>query len=128
MGVLVTGTVFLVSTFVITLPLDIKTSVITQLSILVLSLTAICLFSKGKLKEYGFKKPSPIKWLRTLFLALGIGTAAASLGLISGHSRAKLGSLIPAVVVHMIGNIGGVTGGMIYEIMTFILSGRNPTL
>jgi membrane protease YdiL (CAAX protease family) len=35
------------------------------------------------------------------------------LGLLAGHSRAQAGSLIPAVVVHILGNVGGVLGEML---------------
>ena len=49
-----------------------------------------------------------------------------SIGLMAGHLRAKTGSLIPAIVVHMLANIGGMIGGIIYAIINFLLTGKLP--
>ncbi|MCX6826909.1 MAG: CPBP family intramembrane metalloprotease, partial [candidate division Zixibacteria bacterium] len=49
-----------------------------------------------------------------------------SLGLLAGHQRAKSGSLIPAIGVHMLANIGGLIGGIIYAVVTFLASGKLP--
>jgi len=49
-----------------------------------------------------------------------------SLGLLAGHLRARTGSLIPAIVVHMLANIGGMLGGIIYNIISYIISGKLP--
>ncbi len=49
-----------------------------------------------------------------------------SLGLIAGHQRARTGSLIPAIGAHMLGNIGGVVGGIIYSIYTILTGGTLP--
>ncbi|MBN1211966.1 MAG: CPBP family intramembrane metalloprotease [candidate division Zixibacteria bacterium] len=49
-----------------------------------------------------------------------------SLGLLAGHLRAGTGSLIPAVTAHMLANIGGLVGGIIYNIISFIISGKVP--
>ena len=49
-----------------------------------------------------------------------------SLGLLAGHLRAKTGSLIPAIVVHMLANISGMVGGIIYNIISYIITGKLP--
>ncbi len=40
-----------------------------------------------------------------------------SLGLLAGSQREKTGSLIPAIGVHMLANIGGMVGGILYFIL-----------
>jgi membrane protease YdiL (CAAX protease family) len=47
-----------------------------------------------------------------------------SLGLLAGYLRAQTKSLLPAIIVHMLANIGGVIGGIIYFIFRFLLSGN----
>lgn len=49
-----------------------------------------------------------------------------SLGLLAGYLRAKYESLIPAVIVHMLANMGGVIGGIIFVIITVITTGKPP--
>jgi membrane protease YdiL (CAAX protease family) len=51
-----------------------------------------------------------------------------SLGLMAGHLRATTGSLIPAIGVHMLANIGGVIGGMVYAIITLMTGGTLPRM
>jgi membrane protease YdiL (CAAX protease family) len=50
------------------------------------------------------------------------------LGLMAGHQRAKSGSLIPAIVLHMLGNVGGIVGGIIYAIITYLTTGEMPKM
>ena len=50
-----------------------------------------------------------------------------SLGLLAGHYRAKSGSLVPAVLLHMLGNVGGVVGGILVTIATMAITGHLPT-
>lgn len=49
-----------------------------------------------------------------------------SVGLIAGHLRARTGSLIPAIGAHMLANIGGVLGGLIYVLFTILTGGKLP--
>lgn len=49
-----------------------------------------------------------------------------SLGLIAGHQRARTGSLLPAIGLHMLGNIGGLCGGIIYAVIRILSGGRPP--
>jgi membrane protease YdiL (CAAX protease family) len=49
-----------------------------------------------------------------------------SLGLLAGHQRARTGSLVPAIAVHVLANIGGVIGGIGYTIMSILLGGHPP--
>jgi len=49
-----------------------------------------------------------------------------SVGLLAGHQRAKTGSLIPAIGVHLLANIGGVVGGIIYTIVAILTGGKAP--
>ncbi len=49
-----------------------------------------------------------------------------SLGLLAGYQRARTGSLIPSIGIHMLGNIGGVVGGIIYSIYAMLTGGRLP--
>jgi len=51
-----------------------------------------------------------------------------SLGLIAGHLRARTGSLIPAIGAHMLGNIGGMVGGILYVLFTVLTGGKMPTM
>ncbi|MEW6411905.1 MAG: CPBP family intramembrane glutamic endopeptidase [Candidatus Zixiibacteriota bacterium] len=46
-----------------------------------------------------------------------------AIGLIAGHLRSLTGSLIPAIVVHMLANIGGMIGGILYAVFC-MLTGR----
>jgi len=49
-----------------------------------------------------------------------------SIGLMAGHLRQKTGSLIPAIAVHMLANIGGMIGGIIYAIINYMITGKMP--
>lgn len=49
-----------------------------------------------------------------------------SLGLLAGHLRSKTGSLLPAIGVHILANIGGVIGGIVYGIISIINGGHFP--
>ncbi len=49
-----------------------------------------------------------------------------TLGLLAGNQMAKTNSLIPAIGIHMLGNIGGVIGGIIYGIYTLLTGGKLP--
>nr|MBN2278704.1 CPBP family intramembrane metalloprotease [candidate division Zixibacteria bacterium] len=51
-----------------------------------------------------------------------------SLGLLAAQQRSITGSLLPAVGVHLLGNIGGVIGGMIYMIISFLTGGTLPKM
>jgi membrane protease YdiL (CAAX protease family) len=51
-----------------------------------------------------------------------------SLGLLAGHQRAKSGSLIPAIILHTLANVGGVLGGIVYAILTILITGRPPRI
>lgn len=53
---------------------------------------------------------------------------AFSLGLLSGQLRARTGSLLPSISVHMLANIGGVGGGIIYAIITVLTGGTLPNM
>jgi membrane protease YdiL (CAAX protease family) len=47
-----------------------------------------------------------------------------SLGLLAAHIRARTGSLLPAIGLHMLGNIGGIVGGIIFNVIHFISTGK----
>jgi membrane protease YdiL (CAAX protease family) len=47
------------------------------------------------------------------------------LGLIAGHACLRSGSLLPAIGLHMLANIGGAVGGMI-AMTVKVLAGRSP--
>lgn len=49
-----------------------------------------------------------------------------SIGLMAGHYRSKTGSLIPAIAVHFLANIGGVIGGVIYTVAKYLITGKLP--
>ena len=49
-----------------------------------------------------------------------------SLGLLAAHQRSRTGSLAPAIVVHMAGNVGGFLVGIIFAIITIITTGKPP--
>ena len=49
-----------------------------------------------------------------------------SVGLLAGHQRACTGSLIPAIGVHMLANIGGLLGGILYSIFALLTGGKLP--
>ncbi|MEA1981642.1 MAG: CPBP family intramembrane glutamic endopeptidase, partial [candidate division Zixibacteria bacterium] len=51
-----------------------------------------------------------------------------SIGLMAGHFRSKTGSLIPAIAVHILANIGGLIGGIIFTFVNFLISGKLPTI
>ncbi|MFH1699682.1 MAG: CPBP family intramembrane glutamic endopeptidase [Candidatus Zixiibacteriota bacterium] len=51
-----------------------------------------------------------------------------SIGLMAGHLRAKTGSLIPAIAVHILANIGGAIGGIIYTIVNYLITGKLPII
>lgn len=51
-----------------------------------------------------------------------------SLGLLAGQVRSRTGSLYPAIGIHMMGNIGGMIGGVIYGIYTVLTGGHLPGL
>ncbi len=51
-----------------------------------------------------------------------------SVGLLAGHLRARTDSLIPAIAVHMLANIGGVVGGVIYAIIMALTGGKMPAM
>lgn len=76
---------------------------------LLLSLLAIVIFGKSKFSHYGFCRPQ-------------------SQDPLAGHLRAKTGSLIPAIVVHMLANIGGMIGGIIFTLINFTITGKLPTV
>jgi len=49
-----------------------------------------------------------------------------SIGLMAGYLRAKTGSLIPAIAVHILANIGGMIGGVIYVLINLMITGKLP--
>jgi membrane protease YdiL (CAAX protease family) len=49
-----------------------------------------------------------------------------SIGLMAGYLRAKTGSLIPAIAVHILANIGGMIGGVIYALINLMITGKLP--
>jgi membrane protease YdiL (CAAX protease family) len=51
-----------------------------------------------------------------------------SLGLLAGHHRALSGSLVPAIVLHMLANVGGLVGGIIYLLITVATTGSLPSM
>ncbi len=222
-GIIISAVIFLVAAFLPEIVHILKPSLITHPTMLVLSLIAIFIFSKGNFKEYGFTKGKKIKWLLPTLIALGLGAIAtlttlllkisgiqmvkslsfpeiilyvwiiASLceevltrgflqsflqplkdnsvnllivkvdlpafiaalffslmhlviikggadfmtvvvimiftfcvGILAGHYRSLSGSLIPAVVLHMLANMGGLIGGIIYGIIKVITTGMPP--
>jgi len=50
------------------------------------------------------------------------------LGLLAGHVRARSQSLLPAIVIHFLGNFGGIIGGIIYAVLTFLITGHPPKM
>jgi membrane protease YdiL (CAAX protease family) len=50
-----------------------------------------------------------------------------SIGLMAGYLRAKTGSLIPAIVVHILANIGGMIGGIAFALVNYAITGNLPT-
>jgi membrane protease YdiL (CAAX protease family) len=72
--------------------------------------------------------------MHLMLLAQGAGGAfvtiavvsALLVGLLAGHSRAESGSLLPAVVVHALANVGGVMGGMVIGMVTMAVTGEPP--
>ncbi len=51
-----------------------------------------------------------------------------SLGLLAGHHRALSGSLVPAIGLHMLANIGGLVGGIIYILVSLATTGSLPAM
>jgi membrane protease YdiL (CAAX protease family) len=51
-----------------------------------------------------------------------------SLGLLAGHQRAKSGSLIPAIILHALANVGGMLGGIVFVLIAIVTTGRLPEL
>lgn len=49
-----------------------------------------------------------------------------SLGLLAGYLRDRTKSLFPAIGAHMLANIGGAIGGIIYAIITILSGGEFP--
>lgn len=49
-------------------------------------------------------------------------------GLLAGYNRAKSGSIIPAIILHMLANVGGVVGGIFYAMIVFITTGHPPSM
>jgi membrane protease YdiL (CAAX protease family) len=49
-----------------------------------------------------------------------------SLGLLAGHHRALSDSLLPAIGLHVLANIGGMLGGIIYVLATLAATGSLP--
>ncbi|UCG61640.1 MAG: CPBP family intramembrane metalloprotease [Candidatus Zixiibacteriota bacterium] len=49
-----------------------------------------------------------------------------SLGLMAGYIRSLTGSLVPAIVVHFLANVGGLIGGIIYTIICILTGGSPP--
>jgi membrane protease YdiL (CAAX protease family) len=49
-----------------------------------------------------------------------------SIGLMAGFLRLKTGSLIPAIIVHILANIGGMIGGIIFTVINFLITGDLP--
>jgi membrane protease YdiL (CAAX protease family) len=49
------------------------------------------------------------------------------LGLLAGDNRERTGSLTPAVMTHLAGNVGGVIAGILYMIVHVALGGALPT-
>ncbi len=50
-----------------------------------------------------------------------------SLGLVAGRQRSRTGSLVPAIGVHMLGNVGGLVGGILYAIVSIATGHGMPT-
>ena len=51
-----------------------------------------------------------------------------SLGLLAGHQRDKSQSLVPAVLLHMLANVGGLLGGIVFVLLTVLVTGSLPAL
>lgn len=51
-----------------------------------------------------------------------------SIGFMAGHLRARTGSLIPAIAVHILANIGGMVGGVIFTFINFLITGKLPNI
>jgi membrane protease YdiL (CAAX protease family) len=51
-----------------------------------------------------------------------------SLGLLCGHQRDKSGSLIPAIMLHALANMGAVVGGIVFVLITIVTTGKLPEL
>ena len=49
-----------------------------------------------------------------------------SVGLLAGHARARSGSLVPAVAVHMMANVGGFLGGIVFTMIKAMITGQPP--
>jgi membrane protease YdiL (CAAX protease family) len=55
-------------------------------------------------------------------------TMTLVLGLVAGVVRERYDSLLPAIVVHVAGNVGGVMAGVLYAIGHVIIHGHPPAL
>jgi membrane protease YdiL (CAAX protease family) len=62
--------------------------------------------------------------LTTVFIVL----FTFSLGLLAGHQRDKTGSLIPAIMLHALANMGAVLGGIVFVLITIVTTGKLPEL
>ncbi|MFC2134359.1 CPBP family intramembrane glutamic endopeptidase [Bacteroidota bacterium] len=49
-------------------------------------------------------------------------------GILAGIYRSKSGSLFPAIILHMLANVGGVLGGIIYGIAVYVITGNPPDM
>ena len=49
-----------------------------------------------------------------------------SLGLLAGHQRAKSGSLLPAIILHALANMGGILGGIVFVLIAIVTTGKLP--
>ncbi|MBN2056483.1 CPBP family intramembrane metalloprotease [bacterium] len=126
-----------------------------QIVLLIWGLASICeeIFTRGLIQ--GFLTPLANRTVSVGFLSLPVpvllsavvfslmhlgllfaGTSSATvciiliftffLGLIAGHFRQRSGSLIPAIVAHSLGNIGGLLGGILYFLTRVLLTGQTP--
>ncbi len=49
-----------------------------------------------------------------------------SVGLLAGHLRARTGSLLPAIGAHLLANMGGAVGGVLYAIYAVLTGNKLP--
>jgi len=54
-------------------------------------------------------------------------TFTFSVGLLAGHERFRSESLVPAIGIHMLANIGGLLGGIVYAIISVLTGHGLPT-
>ncbi|MBN2385166.1 CPBP family intramembrane metalloprotease [bacterium] len=50
-----------------------------------------------------------------------------TLGLLAGHQFSRSRSLVPPIIVHFCGNVGGFLGGLIYVMTSLIITGQVPS-